>query len=135
MSKTTCAVLLAVAASFAAAAEDPGAPQDKTGTNPVNFQREFRAYNEFTWLNTAGDGSQNLTTAEFRTPILDGKWQWRVRARFNSVEADLDNDGVNELDDSGLGDTDMRFITVPVLDMAKRRAIAVSGGPDLVESS
>ena len=46
---------------------------------PVDFQREVRAYNEYTWLNTAGDGSQNLTTVEFRAPILDGKWQFRAK--------------------------------------------------------
>lgn len=98
--------------------------KDKTGTNPVNFQRELRLYDEFTWLNTEGDGTQNVTTVEFRTPLLDGKWQWRVRARYSLIEADFNNDGIDDVDESGLGDTDMRFLTVPVLDMANRRALA-----------
>jgi len=29
--------------------------KDQTGTNPVNFSRDFRIYNEFTELNTEGD--------------------------------------------------------------------------------
>ena len=54
--------------------------KDKTGTNPVNFQYEIRIYNEYSWLNTAGDGHQNVTTLEFRTPFSDGKFQYRMRA-------------------------------------------------------
>ena len=103
-------------------AED--AKADKTGTNPVNFQREIRLYNEFTWLNTEGDGTQNVSTVEFRTPFLDGKWQWRVRARHSVIEADFNNDGIDEVDESGFGDLDMRFLTVPILDMANKRALA-----------
>jgi hypothetical protein len=98
--------------------------QDNTGTNPINFSKDFRAYNEYSWLNTSGDGTQNLTTAEFRTPLFGGKWQWRVRARFNSLTADFNNDGIDDVDENGLGDTDMRFITVPYVDMKKRRAVA-----------
>ncbi len=55
---------------------------DKTGTNPINFTNDARIYNEFQWLNTEGDGNQNITTLEFRTPFLDGKWQFRLRARY-----------------------------------------------------
>ena len=88
---------------------------DKSGTNPINFQRDLRIYNEYSWLNTEGDGSQNLTTLEFRTPFAGGKWQWRVRARYNWIEADLNDDGNDDVDESGLGDTDMRFLTVPYL--------------------
>ena len=98
---------------------------DKTGTNPINFTFEFKVYNEYLWLNTAGDGSQNLTTVEFRAPFADGKWQFRVRARANWIEADLNNDGTDDLDDSGFGDVDFRFLTVPHLDMSKRIAVAV----------
>ena len=101
------------------------AKADKTGTNPINFQREIRLYNEFSWLNAAGDGHQNLTTVEFRTPFLEGKWQWRIRARYNLVEADFNDDGIDEVDDSGFGDMDMRFLTVPYLDVAKKQAFAI----------
>jgi hypothetical protein len=43
--------------------------KDKTGTNPMNFTFDARLYNEYQWLNTAGDGGQNITTFEFRAPF------------------------------------------------------------------
>lgn len=97
---------------------------DQTGTNPINFTFDLRVYNEYLWLNTAGDGNQNLTTVEFRVPFLDGKWQFRVRARANVINADLNDDGVDELDESGFGDLDFRFLTVPYVNPAKRIAFA-----------
>ena len=99
---------------------------DKTGTNPINFQRDFRVYNEYSWLNAPSgfDGSQNVTTFEYRTPFANGKWQWRVRARFNSFDLDSDSGGGLDVSESGLGDVDMRFLTVPYVNMAKRHAIA-----------
>lgn len=114
------AIIIMIALSTNGFADDAAEQQatskkDKTGTNPVNFQRDLRIYNEYSWLNTEGDGSQNLTTLEFRTPFAGGKWQWRVRARYNSIEADLNDDGNDDIDESGLGDTDMRFLTVPYL--------------------
>jgi hypothetical protein len=99
---------------------------DKTGTNPINFQREIRFYNEYSWLNTAGDGNQNLATVEFRTPFMDGKWQFRAKARHNSIDADVNNDGIDDIDESGIGDMDLRFLTVPFLDMPNRQAFAVA---------
>jgi hypothetical protein len=90
-----------------------GMKKDKTGTNPVNFQRESRLYNEHSWLNTEGDGDQNVTTFEFRTPFANGKWQFRMRARYKTLTVDLDDDGANDVDESGFGDMDVRFITVP----------------------
>ncbi len=98
---------------------------DKTGTNPVNFTHDVRLYNEFLWLNTRGDGEQNITTFEFRTPFADGKWQFRLRARYTSIEADINDDGIDELDDSGFGDFDFRFLTVPIMNMKKKFALAV----------
>jgi hypothetical protein len=98
---------------------------DKTGTNPVNFTYDARIYNEFQRLNTAGDGNQNITTFEFRAPFDDGKWQFRVRARYAFIEADLNDNGVDDVDDSGIGDMDFRFLTVPILDMKKKFALAV----------
>jgi hypothetical protein len=97
---------------------------DKKGTNPINFTYDARLYNEYQWLNTEGDGNQNITTFEFRAPILDGKWQFRLRTRGVNIEADLNNDGIDDLDDSGWGDTDFRFLTVPYLDMSKKMAVA-----------
>ncbi len=127
LSAVFAAFLMIALASTGVHAEDDGKDAqkgDKTGTNPVDFQREFRINNEYIWLNTAGDGSQHVTTAEFKTPILDGKWQLRVKTRFNSLTADINDDGTDDIDESGMGDTDIRFLTVPFLDMANRRAFA-----------
>lgn len=111
--------------AFAEADTQPTMKADKTGTNPINFSFDARLYNEYQWLNTEGDGHQNITTAEFRAPLLDGKLQFRVKARYVDIGADLNDDGNDDLDDSGIGDTDIRFLAVPYLDMAKKRAIAV----------
>ena len=113
--------------SQALAADDTQAAMkaDKTGTNPINFTYDARIYNEYQWLNTEGDGDQNITTLEFRAPIMDGKWQFRVRTRYQGIEADLNDDGRDDLDESGWGDTDIRFLTVPYMDMSKKMAIAV----------
>lgn len=105
-------------------AKDQTDKSDKTGTNPVNFQREIRFYNEYSWLNTKGDGNQNVATVEFRTPFADGKWQFRLKARHNSIKADINDDGIDDIDDSGVGDTDIRFLTVPIFNKAKREAWA-----------
>jgi hypothetical protein len=110
--------------SSACFAQEESQKKDQTGTNPINFSKDFRVYNEYSWLNTEGDGSQNLTTLEYRTPFLDGKWQWRVRARYNSLSADFNNDGIDDVDESGFGDVDMRFLTVPYLNKANKTAIA-----------
>jgi hypothetical protein len=118
---TTAAILMMASAS-SYAEEKQG--NDKTGTNPIDFSRDFRVYNEYSALNTEGDGTQNLTTAEIRLPFADGKWQWRLRARLNSIEADLNDDGSDDLDDSGLGDWDMRFLTVFDLNMESKTAWA-----------
>jgi hypothetical protein len=89
---------------------------DKTGTNPIDFSRDFRVQSEFSSLNTEGDGSQNVTTAAIRLPFADGKWQWRLQAKLNSIEADLDDDGSD--------DWDMRFLTVLSLDKENKTAWA-----------
>jgi hypothetical protein len=98
---------------------------DKSGTNPINFQRDARIYNEYLWLNTAGDGNQNLTTFEFRTPFADGKWQFRTRIPHNAVTADVNGDGMDDIDDSGLGDINFRLLTVPYIKGANAMAAAL----------
>lgn len=118
------AVLLMSQPLFARAGQDE-TKSDKTGTNPINFSYDLRLYNEYQWLNTDGDGDQNITTLEFRAPLLDGKLQFRVRARGVFIEADVNDDGNDDLDDSGWGDTDIRFLTVPYMNMEKKMAIAV----------
>jgi hypothetical protein len=115
------AALISTGANAQSAEENK---KDKTGTNPINFTHDFRIYHEASKLETDGDGDQNVTTVEFRAPIVDGKWQFRTRLRFNDIEADFNDDGDDEVDDSGVGVVDMRFLTVPYLNMKERKAVA-----------
>ena len=91
--------------------------KDKTGTNPMNFTYDARIYNEYRWLNTAVNGGQNVTTLEFRAPFAGGKWQFRGKIRGVGLD-------VGEVDEYGFGDTDLRVMTVPYMNMQKRLAIA-----------
>jgi Putative MetA-pathway of phenol degradation len=90
-----------------------GMKTDKSGTNPINFTNDLRLFNEHQWLNTEGDGDQNVTTLEFRTPFADGKWQFRTRVRWTSLKADLSGNGSDDIDECDFGDMDIRFLTVP----------------------
>ena len=120
----TAVLVLCMLSSTALAEEAKEAmKQDKTGTNPINFQMELRFYDEYTWLNAGGDSTQNTATVEFRAPLFSDKWQFRARARYNWI--DLDLGGGNDISESGLGDTDIRFLTVPVVDMKNKQAMAV----------
>ena len=118
-------VVFAVIGAEARAQEKPDFKGDQTGTNPINFTFDARVYNEFVWLNTAGDGHQNLTTLEYRQPFADGKFQFRTRIRTNWIEADVNGDGIDDVDEFGLGDVDIRILTVPYLNMKKRTAVAL----------
>lgn len=111
----------------AAAKEDVKATfeKDKTGTNPMNFTFDARLYNEYQWLNTAGDGGQNITTFEFRAPFADGKWQFRSKLRAVDLKADFNDDGTDDVDDFGFGDIDVRFMTIPYMNMQKKLAVAL----------
>lgn len=99
--------------------------KDKTGTNPVNFTFDARLYNEYRWLNTAGSGGQNLTTFEFRAPFASGKWQFRGKVRAVDLKADFNDDGTNDVNEFGFGDIDLRFLTVPIMNIEKKFAMAV----------
>ena len=123
--RIACCAMLILALSFPmvpsqafAQEEDVKAAmkKDKTGTNPMNFTFDARLYNEYRWLNTPGDGDQNITTFEFRMPLAGGKWQFRSKIRYESI--DIDMAGVDE---AGMGDTDIRFLTIPYL---KKFAVA-----------
>ena len=111
----------------AAAKEDVKAKfeKDKTGTNPANFTFDARLYNEYQWLNTAGDGGQNITTFEFRAPFADGKWQFRSKLRAVDLKADFNDDGTDDVDDFGFGDIDVRFMTIPYMNMKKKLGVAL----------
>ena len=124
--KLSLFVLTVVGLSISAhAQEQADMKKDKTGTNPINFTFDLRVYNEYLWLNTAGDGNQNVTTLEYRQPFLEGKYQFRTRIRGVGIEADLNNDGIDDRDSSGLGEVDFRFLTVPYVNMKARQAVAV----------
>lgn len=99
--------------------------KDKTGTNPMNFTYDARLYDEYRWLNTEGEGRQNLLTAEFRAPFAGGKWQIRAKIRSSNLRADFNNDGFNDVSERGFGDTDIRVMTIPYLSMEKKLAVAV----------
>jgi len=88
---------------------------DKTGTNPVNFTYDIRAYTEFSSLDP--DGDQNVTTFELRAPFAGEKWQFRIKIPYSSID-------VGAVDDSGVGDLSMRFLTVPLMDMENLFAVA-----------
>ena len=132
--RVVCCIMLVYALSLGAgsaevfAEEAAGAKAaikgDKTGTNPISFTHDFRVYHEYSELDTTGDGEQNVTTIEFRMPFAEGKWQFRTRLRVNNLEIDVDNDGNNEIDETGIGVVDMRLLTVPYLDMSKKLGIA-----------
>jgi hypothetical protein len=113
---TTLALSLATTGAWAQPEEQK---KDKTGTNPINFATDFRIYNEYIQLNADGDANQNLTTVEFRAPLLEGKWQYRVRARYAML--DIDDAGIDE---KGIGDIDMRFLTVLSLNKESKTAWA-----------
>jgi hypothetical protein len=99
--------------------------KDKTGTNPMNFTHDLRVYDEYRWLETEGDGSQNLVTTEYRSPFAGGKWQVRAKIRRNDLKADLNDNGFDDVDEGGFGDTDIRLMTIPILNMEKKFAMAV----------
>ena len=120
---STCLLLAALVSSGVYAQEDQKA--DKTGTNPINFSHDFRVYHEAIKLEADGDGDQNITTVEFLAPIVNGDWQFRTRLRFNDIKADFNDDGDDEVDDSGVGVVDMRFLTVPYVNMKEKKAFAV----------
>ncbi len=117
-----CCIAIAVSALVVgtAHAQDANAEQiagdtsDKSGTNPVNFQRDLRFYNEYSWLNTAGDGNQNALTMEYRQPLFDGEWQFRARVPYvTSLTADLNDDGSDDIDENGFGDANFRLLKKP----------------------
>ncbi len=127
LKRVTCAVVVFFATmamslaipSFALAQETSAAQNssdtsDKSGTNPVNFQRDLRFYNEYSWLNTAGDGNQNVLTMEYRQALFDGEWQFRARVPLVSpLTADFNNDGIDDIDESGFGDANFRLMKKP----------------------
>jgi hypothetical protein len=127
----TVAILLCLAAPGIHAQEKSAGEvkqkfkKDKTGTNPMNFTFDARLYDEYQWLNTTGDGAQNVTTFQFSAPFASGKWQFRGKVRAVGLKADFNGDGTDDVDEFGFGDTDLRFMTIPYMNLKKRLAVAV----------
>ena len=96
------------------------AKADKSGTNPINFTNDLRAYYEYQDLANGGEG--HVGTLEGRTPVFDGKLQIRVRVPFKALDFDVGGTNISE---SGLGDINARLLTVPYLDPKKGLALAV----------
>jgi hypothetical protein len=119
-------------AVLAAVASTPGLAQsgnskakltskaDKSGTNPINFTNDLRAYYEYQELSNGGEG--HVGTLEGRTPVMDGKFQIRVRVPYKAVDFNV---GAVNIDESGLGDINARVLTVPYLNPKKGLALAV----------
>ena len=99
------------------------AEKDNTGTNPINFTYDLRTYYNYADLNTAGDGRSQTATLELRIPLSD-TWAFRTRLRGVDKEIDATGNGVNDVDESGLGDIDIRFLNVPYVNMEKKFAFA-----------
>ena len=97
--------------------------KDNTGTNPINFTYDLRAYYNYAELNTAGNGRSQTATVEFRVPLSE---TWALRARVRNVDKKIDatGDGVNDVDKSGVGDMDARILNVPYVNMQKKFAFA-----------
>ncbi len=93
---------------------------DKSGTNPINFTNDLRAYYEYQDLSGGGEG--HVGTLEGRTPIFDGKVQVRVRVPFKAVDFDVGGMNISESD---LGDINARLLAVPYLDPKNGLALAV----------
>lgn len=75
----TCFMVFCAVNALAASDET-----DKTGTNPINFTYDLKLYNEFSWLNP--DGEQNVTTFEYKAPFAAEKWQFKIKARYSSLD-------------------------------------------------
>jgi hypothetical protein len=113
----TALVALMAAAPMVAPAQETAQPQtrsatpkgaakeDKSGTNPLNFQSEFRLFNEVQLLQ--GRGYQNFTTPQYVLPF-SGNFALRMRLPF------VGNDvtGANEY---GVGDINLKANWVPFI--------------------
>jgi hypothetical protein len=95
--------------------------EDKTGTNPLNFQRTAQVVNEFEGL---GHAQINLTRFRFAQPFDGGKMSFRVEIPLVYAHAAIANSGGDEggggsvtpaggASRFGLGDINLKFSYVP----------------------
>jgi hypothetical protein len=81
------------------------AKEDKSGTNPLNFQSEFRLFNEVQLRQ--GRGYQNFTTLQYVQPFASN---FALRMRLPIAGSDAS--GANEY---GLGDINVKANWVPLI--------------------
>jgi hypothetical protein len=123
------ALLVGVAVLLATATTASAQEDDNTGTNPINFTYDGRFYMESSWFD---GGSFIAPTFEFRVPLgrtlanltnqrqgifndLGDKYALRIKFRPQQ-NLNLDDPGGDPTADvniSGIGDTDFRFLAVP----------------------
>lgn len=97
---------------------------DKTGTNPLNFQRTLQVVNEY---NAVGDASINYTRFRYTEPLAGGKMSLRLEAPVvyanaalpgNTSTSAVEGTGVSisdsgEASDFGLGDLNLKLTYIP----------------------
>jgi len=84
----------------------PAAPkEDKSGTNPLNFQKEFRLFNEAQF--PQGRGYQNITTLQYVHPFSSN---FSVRVRLPFVGNDVTGENQH-----GFGDFNVKANWVPYM--------------------
>jgi len=98
---------------------------DNTGTNPINFTFDWRAYMELQSLR-GGDNALVVQTVEQRIPLSQST-QFRFRARRSTLSLDPERDGTST-ETSGIGDWDARFLYVPKVGERGAIAVGVEGG-------
>lgn len=128
MKKLVIILALLLGATGVALAEEDlkeAMKKDKTGTNPINFTNDFRIYYNFQALDKDADLDTQETTVEYRTPFAYGKWQFRIRIPYDYKDGDSTGNGVDNIDDNGLGNVNIRFLTVPIMKPEKKFALAV----------
>ena len=113
---------LVIGTSVYAQAEEE---KDNTGTNPINFTNDLRVYYDFSKSDDNVNVKSGTATVEYRTPFADGKWQFRIKMPYVWKEGDSTGNGVDNIDDNGIGNVNIRFLNVPILKMEKKFALAV----------
>ncbi len=94
---------------------------DKTGTNPLNFQRTAQVVNEFDGL---GGAQVNFTRFRFAQPFYGGRMSFRAEIPLVYAHAGIANPGgdeggggsvtrVGNVSRFGLGDINLKFSYIP----------------------
>ncbi|MBN1460552.1 MAG: hypothetical protein JXA57_13545 [Armatimonadetes bacterium] len=105
---------------------EPAASEDKTGTNPVNLQYEWRVSNEFFALPSGA--VQNKTFIRYTVPLNQqpsGMRNMSVKVSLPFVTTDVTGET-----DFGYGDTELKWLWVAKLTQKNAVAFAVDSGWD-----